>query len=65
MHGPSFVIPVTKKQSKMDLELDVLRKSSFSDLTDTNPSRLSALPKRLALGGSISLVEMALKGDVL
>jgi hypothetical protein len=65
MHGPSLVMPVTKKQSKMGLELDIFLKRTFSDLTDTNPSRLSPLPKRLALGGSISLVEIALKGEVL
>ena len=55
-------MPVTKKQSKMGLELDIFLKRTFSDLTDTNPS---ALPKRLVLGGSISLVEIGLKGEVL
>jgi hypothetical protein len=53
-------MPVTKKQSKMGLELEVLRKSTFYDLMEEK-----SLPKRLTFGGSISRVEIALKGEVL
>lgn len=60
IQGPYFVIPVTKKQSKIGRELEVFRKSTFSDLTDA----ISPLPKRLSLGGSISRVETVLNGEV-
>lgn len=33
MHGPSRVMPVTKKHSKIGLELDCLLNKLFSDLT--------------------------------
>lgn len=57
MHGPYLVIPVTKKQSNMGLELVILRKSTFYDRIDEY-----SLLNKFNLG-YISLVETVLKGD--
>ncbi len=58
MHGPYFVIPVTKKQSNMGLELDILRKRTFSDRMEEY-----SLLNILSFGCYISLVEIDLNGD--